>query len=129
MPSSRQVLTHHVRIEHAHRSPGEDGMILRMWRWQADVDKASKYVRHATGTVFPKMGKIDGYRGAYLLRHRINGGVEFVVLTLWDSMEAVHKFTGEDGGEAVAEPEAQSPFSGFDDFVTHFEIIHRIEQP
>src|SRR5262249_51638794 len=99
-------------------------MILRMWKGQCRVEKAGAYVRHATKTVFPKLKQIDGHRGAYLLRRNINGGVEFVVLTLWDSMEAVHKFAGEYVDQAVVEPEAQSILSGFDSFVTHFDVIH-----
>lgn len=102
-------------------------MILRMWKGQASVEKAEEYVQHATGTVFPKLGKIEGHRGAYLLRHSINRGVEFVVLTLWDSIEDIQKFSGEDVGRAVVEPEAQAILSGFDDFVTHFEVVHKLE--
>ncbi len=80
-------------------------------------------MRHAMRTVFPKLRKIMGHRGAYLLRRPVNGGVELVVLTIWDSMEAVQRFSGDAADEAVVEPEAQSALSGFDDFVTHFEIV------
>ena len=100
-------------------------MILRMWKGQASAEKAEEYVQHATGTVFPKLGKITGHRGAYLLRHPICGGVEFVVLSLWDSMEEIQKFTGEAVDQAVVEPEAQLLLSEFDDFVTHFEVVHK----
>jgi heme-degrading monooxygenase HmoA len=104
-------------------------MILRMWKGQSTAERASEYIRHATGTVFPKLREIEGHRGAYLLSRPINWGVEFVVLTLWDSMESVHKFAGADADEAVVEPEAQSALSGFDDFVTHFDVVYGIEQP
>jgi len=104
-------------------------MILRMWKGQSSTEKATAYVHHATKTVFPKLKKIDGHRGAYLLRRTINGGVEFIVLTLWDSMEAVRKFTGEDTAEAVVEPEAQSVLSGFDDFVSHFKVVWDTTEP
>lgn len=70
---------------------------------------------------------IEGHRGAYLLRHPINGGVEFVVLTFQDSMEAIQKFSGEDVDQAVVEPKAQSVLNGLDDFVTHFEVVHKLE--
>lgn len=103
-------------------------MILRMWKGQASAEKADRYVQHARRTVFPKLQRINGYRGAYLLRRAINGGFEFIVLTLWDSMEAVKTLTGEDTHEAVVEPEAQSILSGFDDFVTHFDMLYGSEQ-
>ena len=69
-------------------------MIMRMWRARATVEKADRYVQHATTKVFPKLGTIEGYRGAYLLRSSVDGAIGFVVLTLWESMGAVHKFAG-----------------------------------
>ena len=58
------------------------------------------------------------------MRHPINEGVEFVVLTLWDSMEAVQKFAGQNPDQAVVEPEANLEPSGFDDFVTHYDVVY-----
>jgi len=103
-------------------------MILRMWKGQSNSDNASKYIRHATQTVFPKLQNIDGYRGAYLLRLPLPGSVEFVVLSLWESMDAIKQFAGENADQAVVEPEAQSALSGFDEFVTHYEVVHATGQ-
>jgi len=103
----------------------KNGMILRMWKGQANAEKADEYVQHVKRTVFPKLQCIEGFGEAYLLRHPINGAMEFVVLTLWDSMKAVRRFAGEDADEAVVETEARSALGGFDDFVTHFEVVHR----
>ena len=69
------------------------GMILRMWKARSTVEKA-EYLQHARGRVFPALRAIAGHRGAYLLRRAVDGGVELVVLTLWESMEAVCKFAG-----------------------------------
>jgi uncharacterized protein YciI len=103
------------------------GPTMRMWRGRASAERAGQYVQHATGTVFPKLRNVEGHRGAYLLRRAINGAVEFVVLTLWESMDAVHRFAGADAGRAVLEPEAQAILSGFDETATHFEIVHSPE--
>jgi uncharacterized protein YciI/heme-degrading monooxygenase HmoA len=100
-----------------------DGMILRMWRGRSSIEKASEYIRHATRDVFSKLPAIEGHRGAYLLRRAIDGAVEFVVLTLWDSMDAVRRFAGAEAAKSVVEPEARSILSEFDEFVTHFEIV------
>jgi uncharacterized protein YciI/heme-degrading monooxygenase HmoA len=110
----------------ASKSSAPPGAILRMWRGRSSVERANEYVRHATTTVFPKLEKIQGNRGAFLLEHPIGTGVEFVVLTLWDSMEAVQEFAGPDSEQAVVEPEAKAVLSGFDDFVTHYNLIRAI---
>jgi heme-degrading monooxygenase HmoA len=47
-----------------------------------------------------------------------------VVLTLWDSMDAVRRFAGPDPDKAVVEPAAQAVLTEFDQSVTHFEIVH-----
>jgi uncharacterized protein len=99
--------------------------ILRMWKGQAAPEQADKYVQHVTHNVFPELRAIAGHRGAYLLRRAVNGAVEFVVLTLWDSMDAVRKFAGTKPEKAVVAPQAQTLLSSFDNFVSHYEIVHR----
>ena len=98
-----------------------------MWKARSTVDKSDEYVRHATNKVFPALRAIEGHRGAYLLRRVVDGAIEFVVLTLWDSMEAVRKFAGVDPEKAVVEPEARAVLTSFDDSVLHFEVVHRPE--
>ena len=102
-------------------------MIARMWRAQSTTEKAQDYIRHATRRVFPALGAIEGHQGAYLLRHSLGDTVELVVLTLWESMDAVQKFAGVEPNRAVVEPEALPALTSFDDFVTHFDVIHRPE--
>jgi uncharacterized protein YciI/heme-degrading monooxygenase HmoA len=104
--------------------------ILRMWKGRATAGKADGYIEHLTKRVFPALAAIDGHRGAYLLRRAVDratqgGEVEFVVFTLWESMEAVRRFAGDTPEKAVVEPEARAVLSSFDESVTHFEVIHR----
>lgn len=107
--------------------PQGRGMILRMWRARASPEQADLYFKHATQKVFPALRAIEGHRGAYLLRGLVGGAVEIVVMTLWDSMEAVRKFAGSKPDRAVVDPEARAVLTDFDDFVTHFEVVHAPE--
>jgi uncharacterized protein len=106
-------------------SSGDNGLILRMWRARSTAEKSDEYVQHATGKVFPTLRAIAGHRGAYLLRRAVDGAVELVVLTIWESMESVRKFAGDEPEKAVVEPEARAVLTSFDDCVTHFEVIDR----
>jgi heme-degrading monooxygenase HmoA len=90
----------------------------------ARVEKASEYVRYATRKVFPTLRAIEGHRGAYLLRRAVGDAVEFVVLTLWESMDAVRRFAGVEPERAVVEPEAKAILTAFDESVVHSEIVH-----
>lgn len=106
-----------------HASRGPSGMILRMWRGRAAPEDAGDYVRHATQRVFPALHQVEGHRGAYLLRRVAGGAIEFVVLTLWESMAAIARFAGPEPERAVVEPEARAVLTSFEEFVTHFEVV------
>jgi heme-degrading monooxygenase HmoA len=99
-------------------------MIGRVWRGQTAVANAEAYRKFVTTKIFPSLEKIPGHRGAYLLRRDNAGQVEFLVMTLWNSMQAVREFAGDNVDEAVVEPEARAILSDFDDFVRHYEIVH-----
>ncbi len=106
----------------------EGAMILRMWRARAHVEKAPEYIQHATKKVFPALRAIEGHRGAYMLRRVLDGAVELVVLTLWESMAAVRRFAGAEPEKAVVEPEARAVLTAFDETVTHFEVVHHTSE-
>ncbi len=99
------------------------GTIVRLWNGQVKPPRADEYVQHLRKTVFPELRAIQGHRGAYLLRRTVEGAIEFAVLTLWDSMEAIRKFAGAQPERAVVAPQAQALLSRFDDFVSHYEVV------
>ncbi len=98
-------------------------MIARMWRGSAIREREDDYVKHLQQTVVPELRQIDGFRGVYLLRRNSSEDVEFVVLTLWESMEAIRKFAGENPEVAVVAPAAQVLFRKYDAEVKHFDIV------
>ena len=99
-------------------------MIVRMWRGQAKAENADAYERFVTAKVFSVLPEIAGHRGAYLLRRSVGGEVEFIAVTLWDSLAAIRGFAGDTIDRAVVEPEGRALLSSFDDFVRHFELAH-----
>ena len=97
-------------------------MIARMWRGRATVENAPLYREHATRHVFPSLASIPGHRGAYLLTHEGPNEVEFLAVTLWDSLDSIKAFAGEDCENAVVEPQARAVLSHFETFAKHYEI-------
>jgi len=98
-------------------------MIARVWRGLALREMVSDYLEHLQKTVFPELYEIDGYRGAYVLRRDLPDSVEINVQTLWESMDAIRKFAGEDITAAVVAPAAQPLFRSYDSTVAHYEIV------
>src|SRR4051794_3863852 len=99
-------------------------MIVRIWRGFAGRDGADAYHRHATETVFPSLKAIPGHVGAYLLRRDSAGRVEYLAVTLWDSIDAIKQFAGDTPDVAVVEPEARAVLAEFDDFVSPYEVAY-----
>jgi heme-degrading monooxygenase HmoA len=100
-----------------------EAMIVRAWRGYGAVADAQAYPKHLLQSVRPKLEQMAGFRGVYLLRRRDREEMEFLVLTLWDSMDAVHAFAGEQPEQAVVEPEARAALLRFDNTVQHYEVL------
>jgi heme-degrading monooxygenase HmoA len=97
-------------------------MIARIWRGavaQADGDAYADYI---DGTGMAAYTKTPGNRGAWMLRRDVDGKTEFVMFTLWDSMESVIAFAGDKPEVAVFYPEDDRFLVERDETVTHYEV-------
>jgi heme-degrading monooxygenase HmoA len=105
-------------------------VVVRAWTGYAAPAESQRYLKHLLGSVRPKLDRMAGFRGMYLLQRAGPEEVEFLVLTLWDSMDAVRRFAGERPESAVVEPEARAALIRFDDTVKHYEVLASpVEQP
>jgi heme-degrading monooxygenase HmoA len=100
-------------------------MIARLWRGQATPRKADVYQDHFEHAVCPALAEIAGNRGAWLLRCEVDGRVEFLAVTLWDSVDSIRAFAGDDVEAAHVEPEGRAALETFDDFAQHYEVVLR----
>jgi heme-degrading monooxygenase HmoA len=98
-------------------------MIVRAWRGLAAAGKQDAYPEHFRRNVLPDLKAIDGFLGVSLLRRATSNGVEFLVLTRWTSMDAIHAFAGSEVGRAVVEPQAMTALVDYDRTVAHYEVV------
>jgi heme-degrading monooxygenase HmoA len=98
-------------------------MISRFWKGWASPENADAYEELLRAEILPGIERIDGYRGAYLLRRDVDDEVEFATLTLWDSLDAVREFAGDDFELAVVPPQARALLSRFDERSAHYETL------
>jgi len=99
-------------------------MIVRVWGGRTTPENADAYLRHVSEKVLPSLRGIGGYLGARVLRREVAEQVEFLVLTQWDSWDAIRAFAGEDPDAAVIEPAAKAVLTEFDRRVRHFHVAH-----
>ncbi|SRR6266567_2892415 len=97
-------------------------MLARHWRGWTESENADAYEKLLIEKVLPDLRGIDGYRGGYVLRNDGPFEVEFVVVNLFDSLEAVKQFAGPNYGTAVFEPEARALLQRIEPTATHYEV-------
>lgn len=100
-------------------------MISRVWRGWTGPGNADAYERLLLSTVLPGITDrgIAGFRGAFLYRREIGGEVEFVTTMLFDSLDAIRAFAGEDYEVAVVPPAAQALLARFDARSAHYAVL------
>jgi quinol monooxygenase YgiN len=97
-------------------------MIARHWRGWTAPHHADAYADLLRNTVLPGMQSISGYCGGYVLRRDLAEEVEFVVVNLFDSLDAVKAFAGADYTRAKFEPEARLLLSRIEPTATHYDV-------
>ena len=96
--------------------------IIRIWYGLANRDHADDYNSHVKNDIFPLFSKMRGNIGAKVLRREVDEGVEFAVITAWDSMEAIKEFAKDDIDKAVVAEIAHTYFIRYDKHVSHFTV-------
>lgn len=107
-------------------------MISRVWHGWTARAHANAYEKFLHDEMLPSMHRVKGFKGATLLRRDADGAgqgdeIEFVTITLFDSIEAVKEFAGENYEVAVVLPEARKLLTHFDARSTHYETVFEIE--
>jgi heme-degrading monooxygenase HmoA len=74
-------------------------MITRIWHGTTPLEDSDEYLEKMKTVALPDYRSTPDNKGAYVLRRAENGGAHFNMLTFWEDMEAVKKFTGEDSDE------------------------------
>jgi heme-degrading monooxygenase HmoA len=99
-------------------------MIGRVWRGWTAAGDADAYERFLRTSLFPEVRRLGGFRGAHILRKPFDGDeVEFVTMTLFESLDAVKAFAGEAYETPVIEPEAQRLLARYEQRAVHYETV------
>ena len=98
-------------------------MIARQWRGLAHPGRAREYEQHLRSETFPALHQIAGFVDAAILRRTTDTGVEFLIVTRWQSMDAIRQFAGGDPEAAVVPPAVAAMMVDYDRRVTHYEVV------
>lgn len=98
-------------------------MMARTWRGATRAEDADAYLEYLEKTGFSEYRATPGNRGVLGLRRVTGDRAEFLLVTLWDSEEAIRKFAGEDIDRAVFYPEDDRFLVEREEHVNHFEVV------
>lgn len=100
-------------------------MIARMWHGVVPAQKADDYQRYLVDSErgVADYRRLPGNRGVTLLRRADGDRVHFLLVSMWESREAIQGYTGPDIGraqyfeydlECLVDPEPE---------VAHYEVV------
>ena len=98
-------------------------MIARTWHGMVPAAKADAYHRFLVGSGLKDYRATPGNRGVYILRRFEGDRAHFLLVSLWDSMEAVRRFAGDDVEKAHYYPEDPGFLIELEPSVTHYEVL------
>lgn len=98
-------------------------MIVRTWKAQTTSELEPKYLEQVRAVVMPHLQSFSGYRGAQFAKRSVDGQVEILVMTYWESMDALRAFAGADEAHAYMPPEIAATLHSYDATSDHYEVL------
>ena len=97
-------------------------MIARIWKGAVRRGDGDAYAEYMRQTGVAGYAGTPGNRGVWMLRRDVGDRTEFLMFTLWDSLEAVKGFAGKDYQTAVFYPEDDRFLVERERTSTHYEV-------
>ncbi len=98
-------------------------MTARTWHGVTPASKAEEYTAYLNRTGVPGYQATPGNRGVYVLRRTEGDRTHFLLISLWDSLESIKKFAGQEPERARYYPEDTEYLLELEPTVTHYEVV------
>lgn len=97
-------------------------MIARLWHGVTRSADSDAYLQYLHRTGIPDYKATPGNRGVTVLRRSEGAKTHFLLVTFWDSLEAIKKFAGEEYEKARYYPEDTRWLLELEPTVMHYEV-------
>ena|SRR6266571_9435033 len=104
-------------------------MIARIWKGAVRKQDAEAYAEYMQSTGVAEYADTRGNRAVWMLRRDLGENTEFLMFTLWDSVEAVKAFAGDDHETAVFYPEDERFLVERELTATHYVVDTYVAPP
>ena len=101
-------------------------MIARIWKGAVRTPSADAYAEYMQNTGITGYAGTPGNRGVWMLRRDAGENTEFLMFTLWDSVDSIKAFAGEEYETAVFYPEDDRFLVERDRTSTHYLVVTHV---
>ena len=97
-------------------------MIARIWKGAVRKQDGDAYAEYMQKTGIAGYASTPGNRGVWMLRREVDENTEFLMFTLWDSLDSIKAFAGDNYEAAVFYPEDELYLVERDQISTHYVV-------
>jgi heme-degrading monooxygenase HmoA len=97
-------------------------MIARIWRGAVRNADADEYADYIAGTGLAEYEQTPGNQGAWMLTRELGDRTEVITFSLWESIDAIKAFAGDDYETAVYYPKDDRYLVERDDMCAHYDV-------
>jgi len=94
-----------------------------MWHGRVPVSKSDAYHAYLQRTGLADYAATPGNRGVFVMRRDEGDVTHYQLLTLWESIEAIRRFAGDDYTRARYYDEDDAYLLEREPLVTHYEVL------
>lgn len=98
-------------------------MIARTWHGKVRTEDSEAYYQYLLRTGIPDYRSTPGNLGISVLRRTDGDEAHFLLITYWESMEAIRAFAGDEPERARYYPEDERYLLELEPLVTHYDAL------
>lgn len=98
-------------------------MIVRMWHGRVLTSKAPAYRVFLNERAIPDYQSVAGNISVTILEREAGGVTHFITMTVWENMDVIKGFAGDEVAVAKYYPEDKDFLLEFEPEVVHYEVV------
>lgn len=103
-------------------------MIARIWHGATPASRGDAYLKYLRESGIKEYLATEGNRGVYVLRRKDRDRADFLLISLWDSIDAIQRFAGPDIERAVYYPRDKDFLLVFEPNVAHYNVLVTLDR-
>jgi len=97
---------------------------MRIWHGMTKTSRSDDFFEYMMKTGVPWYRSLTGNRGVFVLRRTNDEKSDFLLLSLWDSVESIRQFAGPDIDKAIYGFSRDKEYLlELESEVTHYEVL------